>query len=159
MVKIKILAVGKLSEKFYRDAQDEFTKRLSRYASVSVIQIEDEKAPQYASPAQQEQIICTEGERLLARLSPQDYLITLDLRGKRLDSLQFAKATQQIMLQNSSVAFAIGGSLGLSGAVLRRADLSLCLSEMTLTHNMARIFLLEQLYRAFKIQNHEPYHK
>ena len=155
MVKIKILAVGKLSEKFYRDAQDEFTKRLSRYASVSVIQIEDEKAPQNASPAQQEQIICTEGERLLARLSPQDYLITLDLRGKRLDSLQFAKATQQ----NSSVAFAIGGSLGLSGAVLRRADLSLCLSEMTLTHNMARIFLLEQLYRAFKIQNHEPYHK
>ena len=153
MVKIKILAVGKLSEKFYRDAQDEFTKRLSRYASVSVIQIEDEKAPQNASPAQQEQIICTEGERLLARLSPQDYLITLDLRGKRLDSLQFAKATQQIMLQNSSVAFAIGG------AVLRRADLSLCLSEMTLTHNMARIFLLEQLYRAFKIQNHEPYHK
>ena len=159
MVKIKILAIGKLSEKFYRDAQDEFTKRLSRYASVSILQIEDEKAPQNASSAQQEQIVHAEGERLLARLAPQDYLIALDLRGERLDSLHFAQKTEQIMLQNSSIAFAIGGSLGLSDAVLRRADLSLCLSEMTLTHNMARIFLLEQLYRAFKIQNHEPYHK
>lgn len=159
MVKIKILAVGKLSEKFYRDAQDEFTKRLSRYASVSVIQIEDEKAPQNASPAQQEQIICAEGERLLAAFRRRTISLRWICAGNGWTAFNLAKATQQIMLQNSSVAFAIGGSLGLSGAVLRRADLSLCLSEMTLTHNMARIFLLEQLYRAFKIQNHEPYHK
>lgn len=156
---IRIVCLGKLKDRHWIDAAADYEKRLSRYCTLETIELPDEKAPETLSPAQQEQIKTREGERVLSRLSPQDHVIALCLEGQALSSEAFAD--RLLALQNAAKrpCFVIGGSLGLSGAVLARADEQLSVSAMTLPHRLCRIFLLEQIYRAFKILRGESYHK
>ena len=159
-MKIKILCIGKLKEKYYKSAVSEFEKRLSRYCSTEFIELADEKAPESLSPAQKEQIKDAEGIRLLSRISPQDYTVALAIEGEKLSSLAFAKKLESWMSSGkSTIAFIIGGSLGLSGDVFKRADFSLSFSDMTFSHQIFRVMLTEQIYRAFRIIHNEPYHK
>lgn len=155
-----VLCVGKLREKFYAEAVREYEKRLSRYAKVNIVEVPDEKAPERAPEALQEQIRSREGERLLRHIREEMYVIALDLRGKEYDSVAFAGHLADKMVQgHSHIAFIIGGSLGLHDTVLRRATESVSFSRLTFPHALMRVILLEQVYRACRIQNGEPYHK
>jgi len=157
---VKIACVGKLKDSFYREAVMEYEKRLKRFCTVETCEVGDEKAPESLSAAEEKQVIEREGERLLARIRPGEYVVCLSIGGRRMDSLQFASFLQTAFEQRAStVTFVIGGSLGLSRAVLDRADETLSLSDLTLPHGLCRVFLAEQIYRAFKINAHEPYHK
>lgn len=159
MFKVQILCVGDLSESYYRQAQAEYLKRLGRYCDIQVTQVPDEKAPASASAAIEEQIKKKECAKMLEKIRPDDYVVALDLSGKELTSPQLAQKLDGYAMQGRRVCFVIGGSLGLSEQLLCRANERLCLSKMTFTHNIARILLLEQLYRGFKINANEPYHK
>ena len=157
---IKILSVGKIKEKYLRDGIAEYSKRLGRYCKLSFSQVSDEKTPDGASEAQEEAIRKTEGERLLKQIKDSDYVIALALDGKMMDSPTLASHLEKLTVQgNSTIDFVIGGSLGLSDAVLRRADEKLCFSLMTFPHQLMQVILLEQIYRSYRIINHEPYHK
>ncbi len=159
-MKIRIICIGKLKEGFYRDAVKEFTKRLSRYSDVEIVELPDEKAGENLSDAQKRQVCDREGRRMLGCLSPSEYLIAADMGGSRFSSEAFAKRLCRIMSDGGScIAIAVGGSLGLSREVIDRANLCVSFSDMTFTHQLFRILLLEQVYRAFKIINGEPYHK
>ncbi len=159
-MKIKIACVGKLKDSFYREAVAEYKKRLKRFCTLEICEVSDEKAPESLSAAEEKQVIDREGERLLARIQPGEYVVCLTIDGKRMDSVTFAAFLQNAFDQRSStVTFVIGGSLGLSEAVRKRADAELSVSDMTLPHGLCRVFLTEQIYRAFKINAHEPYHK
>ena len=157
---IKILCVGKIKEKFYRDAIAEYEKRLSRYCKLAVIEVADEKTPDRSSEAEELQIKEKEAGRLLAHIRDNDYVIALAIDGKSPDSVAFAEHLQQLAVSGrSSIAFVIGGSLGLHTSVLQRADEAVSFSAMTFPHQLMRVILLEQLYRSYRIINHEPYHK
>lgn len=157
---VRILCIGKLKERFYTEAAAEFTKRLSRYAAVEILELPDEKAPEQLSPAQREQVKAAEGKRMLAKIADTDFVAAMDLKGKELSSEALAAAMQGWMNGGKSrITFLIGGSLGLSDAVLARADVRLCFGKPTFSHQIFRIMLLEQIYRAFKINSGEPYHK
>ncbi|MDO4564803.1 MAG: 23S rRNA (pseudouridine(1915)-N(3))-methyltransferase RlmH [Clostridia bacterium] len=156
---IRICCVGKLKERCYIEACGEFQKRLSRYCNLSVAEVADEKAPEKLSIAEQEQVKAKEGRRLLANVGERDYLIALTIDGDKPDSEQLARRIRAYRDSGKELAFAIGGSLGLSNEVLERADERLSLSALTLPHRFARLLLLEQLYRSFKIIGNEPYHK
>ena len=157
---IEIIAIGKLKEKYLRDGVDEYLKRLAPYAKVSVTELPDEKTPDGASPAEEALIRQREGERVLARLKPDAHVIALAIDGELWSSEQFAAELERLSVYGSSrVAFVIGGSLGLSGDVLRRADRKLSFGRLTLPHQIMRLVLTEQIYRAFKIMRGEPYHK
>lgn len=159
-MKMTILCVGKLKEKFYREAVEEYCKRLSRYCKVEILEVEDEKTPDKASPAAEDQIRKKEGERLLAKLKPDGCVITLEILGKKMDSVAFSKLMDRAFVEGKShVQFIIGGSLGLSEAVSERADYKISFSDMTFPHQLMRVILCEQLYRGFRILNKEPYHK
>ena len=159
-MKLRIIAVGKLKEKFYSDAVDEFRKRLSRYAEIEIVEITDEKAPERLSAAELDRIVIAEGKRILDRISDSETVILTDLRGKQLSSPELAERIQGFLLDGKSrLTFVIGGSNGVSREVFDRADFRLCFSRMTFSHQIFRIMLLEQLYRAFKIISGEPYHK
>ena len=157
---IKVLCVGRLKEKFYMEACAEFKKRISRYANMEIAEVADEKAPEQLSPALMEQVKNAEGQRLMDRLLPGEYLIAMDIRGKELTSPELSVLMEEVMQSGKSrVAFAIGGSLGLSDAVLQRAGKRVSFGKPTFSHQIFRIMLLEQIYRAFKIMRGEPYHK
>ena len=157
---IKVLCVGRLKEKFYMEACAEFKKRISRYANIEIAEVADEKAPEQLSPALMEQVKNAEGQRLMDRLLPGEYLIAMDIRGKELTSPEISVLMEEVMQSGKSrVAFAVGGSLGLSDAVLQRADKRVSFGKPTFSHQIFRIMLLEQIYRAFKIMRGEPYHK
>ncbi|MBR6006436.1 MAG: 23S rRNA (pseudouridine(1915)-N(3))-methyltransferase RlmH [Clostridia bacterium] len=159
-MKLRIICVGRLKEKFYEDAVNEFKKRLSRYAETEIVELPDEKAPEKLSAAELEQVKLAEGRRILARLTESDTVIALDIAGKQLSSTELAERLSAYMLGGKSrLAFIIGGSNGLSSEVLERAELRLSFSKMTFSHQIFRVMLLEQLYRAFKINAGEPYHK
>ena len=159
-MKLRIICVGRLKEKFYEDAVNEFKKRLSRYAETEIVELPDEKAPEKLSAAELEQVKLAEGRRILARLTESDTVIALDIAGKQLSSTELAERLSSYMLGGKSrLAFIIGGSNGLSSEVLERAELRLSFSKMTFSHQIFRVMLLEQLYRAFKINAGEPYHK
>ncbi len=159
-MKIRILCVGRLKEAFFRDAVQEYGKRLTRYAKVEIIEVPDEKAPESLSDALRESVMKREGERLLAKLQEGEYVIALAIDGTPLSSEDFSAALGRLMNQGkSAVTFVIGGSLGLSEAVLCRADYRLSFSRMTFPHQLMRVILLEQIYRAEKILSGEPYHK
>ncbi len=159
-MKLRVICVGRLKEKFYTDAVNEFKKRLSRFAEVEIVELADEKAPEKLSDAELEQIKLAEGRRILAKLADGETVVALDIRGVQLSSTELAEKLKSLMLEGKSrIAFIIGGSNGLSGEVLSRADLKLSFSKMTFSHQIFRIMLMEQLYRAFKIINNEPYHK
>lgn len=156
----RILSVGKIKEKYLTQAIQEYAKRLSRYCKLNFVQVSDEKTPDRASEAQNEQIKAMEGERLLKHIREQDYVIALALEGEMPDSLQLSRKLEALGIQGkSTVDFVIGGSLGLSPAVLHRADWKLSFSAMTFPHQLMQVILLEQLYRSFRIACNEPYHK
>ena len=159
-MRITILCVGKVKEKFYRDAIDEFSKRLSRYCKLEIIEVGDEKTPDQASDIEVKQIKDKEGEKLLKNIKDDAYVITLCIDGKQLDSEQLAEKIDKLGVQGTShITLIIGGSLGLSEAVVQRADMKLSFSKMTFPHQLMRVILLEQIYRAYRIINNEPYHK
>lgn len=160
MLTIKIVCVGKVREKFYADGCAEYKKRLSRFAKIEIIEVVDEKAPETLSHAQMEQVKTAEGERLLSKLASDDFIIALCIDGESLSSLQFADKLQTCMTSGvSHIAFVIGGSLGLSQEVIARANCKLSFSRFTFSHQLMRVVLLEQVYRAMKILANEPYHK
>ena len=157
---ITIICVGKIKEKFYTMAVDEYVKRLSRYCQLKIIELKDEKTPDGASENVVEGIKDKEGSRILEAIKDNSYVIALAIEGKQLDSVELSKKMDQLMIEgNSNVVFIIGGSLGLSKQVLARADYKLSFSKMTFPHQLMRVILLEQVYRAFRISNNEPYHK
>ena len=156
---VTVLAVGKLKDRFFEEGCGEYAKRLARYCALTVREAADEKAPEALSPAQEEQVKEKEGKRLLAMLDPRDHVIALTVTGKAYTSEGLAERIGQLRDQGKNVSFLIGGSLGLSEEAVARADEELSLSKLTLPHRLARLVLLEQLYRSFKILNHETYHK
>ncbi len=160
LLNFTILAVGKIKEKFYTEAISEFTKRLSRYGKIRILEVEDEKTPDKASPREEEQIKEREGNKLLRLIKDTDYVCVLAIEGKEMDSVAFSRRLEQLFVEGkSNVVFVIGGSLGLSEDVKKRADWKLSFSPMTFPHQLMRVILLEQLYRACRIQHNEPYHK
>lgn len=159
-MKITVLAVGKLKEKYWKQAIAEYQKRLGAYTKIEVIEVPDEKAPENMSDKEVEQVKQKEGQRLLAKIKPQSTVITLEIKGNMLTSEGLAKNLQQRMVQGQSdFTFVIGGSNGLHQAVLDRSNYALSFSKMTFPHQMMRVILLEQVYRAFKIMRGEAYHK
>ena len=159
-MEIRILSVGKIKEKYLNDGIGEYAKRLSRYCKLTFLQVPDEKTPDKASDALNTQIRETEGERLMKHIHEQDYVIALSIEGKMLDSVELSQMIGRLGVEGkSSVAFVIGGSLGLSEKVLQRADYKLSFSRMTFPHQLMQMILLEQIYRGYRILNHEPYHK
>ena len=157
---IDIVCVGKVKERYLRDAIDEYRKRLSRFAKVDVIEVADEKPPDHASDTINAQIKEKEGERILKHLRDGAFVVALAIEGDQLTSEQLAARIAQWGLHGvSHLQFVIGGSLGLDPRVLRRANMPLSFSKMTFPHQLMRVILLEQIYRAFKINAHEPYHK
>lgn len=159
-MQIRIIAVGKLKEAYFSDAAAEYSKRIGRFAKIETVQIPDRRIPDRASVAQERQVLEQEGEDILAKIAPQDYVVALCVEGKKLDSPAFAEKLSALALSGkSTVTFVIGGSLGLSDTVKRRADFRLSFSDMTFPHQLMRVILLEQVYRAFKILANETYHK
>ncbi len=157
---ITIISVGKLKEKYLKLGIDEYSKRLSRYAKLSLVEVPDEKAPENLSNAEEQIVKNKEGEGILKHVKEGTYVIALDLKGKMLSSEGLADKLQNLGITgNSSIVFIIGGSLGLSEEVLRRADYKLCFSPMTFPHQLMKLILLEQIYRGFRIIKGEPYHK
>lgn len=157
---IKILCVGKLKDAFFLEACAEFEKRLGRYCTLKIVEVPDEKAPDTLHPNDERKVKEREGQRLLHGIDPRDHVIALTLSGKQYTSESFAVRLRDLeTVGKGSIAFVIGGSLGLSDEVIARANEELCLSKMTFPHRLARLILLEQVYRAFKIQRNETYHK
>jgi 23S rRNA (pseudouridine1915-N3)-methyltransferase len=159
-MKIRVICVGKIKENFYTDAVEEYSKRLSRYCKLEIVELPDEKTPDNASDTVNAQIKEKEGKRILGSLSDSDYVCALAIEGKMLDSVELSQFIDRLGIEGkSSIAFVIGGSLGLSGEVLSRADMKLSFSKMTFPHQLMRVILLEQVYRAYRIMKNEPYHK
>ena len=159
-MEITIIAVGKIKEKYLKEGIAEYLKRLSPYARLTVIEIDDENAPEYLSPAEAEKVVKKEGERILTKIPPSSFVIALDLKGKNLSSEELASfISEKSLYGQSRLTFLIGGSLGLSTEVLERADFKLSFGRMTYPHQLMRLILLEQIYRVYKIIRGEPYHK
>ena len=156
---INIVAVGSIKEKFFKDAVSEYAKRLSRYVKLNIIEVKDEKTPAMASALEEEKIKEVEAERILSKLS-NSYVVALTIDGKKYSSEELAKRMEKYdILSKGNLSFIIGGSLGLHKSVIDRADEKLSFSEMTFPHQLMRVILLEQIYRAYRIRNNEPYHK
>ncbi len=159
-MKITILTVGKIKEKYWNMAIQEYAKRLSRYCKLEIVEVADEKTPDGAGEALEEQIKQREATRLLAKIPSDAYVIALMIEGKMPDSVQLSEKLEQLGVRGiSHIVFIIGGSLGLSQSVQKRANEQLSFSKMTFPHQMMRVILLEQIYRAYRIINNEPYHK
>lgn len=159
-MKITILTVGKIKERYLRDGIAEYEKRLQRYCKLQLFEVPDEKTPDGASEALENKIRQTEGQKLLKKIRDDDYVIALAINGEMLDSVQLSEFMDRLAVTGkSSIVFVIGGSLGLSEEVLKRADYSLSFSKMTFPHQLMRMILLEQIYRSYRISAGEPYHK
>lgn len=160
MMRITIVAVGKIKERFYTQAIEEYSKRLGRYCKLSVVEVGDEKTPDNAREALERQIREKEGQRVLSAVKENSYVIALDIQGEMLDSEALAGKIGKLAGSGiSHIVFIIGGSLGLSQSVLSRADYRLSFSSLTFPHQLMRVILLEQIYRGFRILEGEPYHK
>ena len=159
-MKIKIVTVGKLKEKYLKDGIAEYSKILSRFANLEMIELADEKTPDRASNSENQKILELEGTRILSKISDRDFVIVLAIEGKTLSSEEFSKQLEQAPINGfSTLTFVIGGSLGLSPQVKKRANLFLSFGRLTLPHQLMRLVLVEQIYRAFTIQQGSPYHK
>lgn len=159
-MKITICCVGKIKEKFYSQAIEEYSKRLSKYCKLEIKEAADEKTPDSASDTVNMMIKEKEGDRLLSFIKDDSYVIALAIDGKMLDSVELSEKIDNLMLSGKSdIVFVIGGSLGLDKRVLDRADYKLSFSKMTFPHQLMRVILLEQIYRSFRIMKNEPYHK
>lgn len=159
-MKIQIICIGKLKEKYWTDAVNEYSKRLSRFCDLEITELKESKLPDKASEAQEQAVIEEEGKTILKHVKDGSYVISLEILGKNLTSVELAEKMEELPLMGKShVTFIIGGSLGLSKDVSKRADFKLSFSKMTFPHQMMRVILLEQVYRAFKINKNEAYHK
>ncbi|MBQ8199731.1 MAG: 23S rRNA (pseudouridine(1915)-N(3))-methyltransferase RlmH [Lachnospiraceae bacterium] len=159
-MKITIITVGKVKESYFRGAIEEYSKRLSKYCKLDIVEVADEKTPDKASETEEEQIKAKEAERIMKYVRDDAYVIALAIEGKQLDSVELADKMETLGVQGKShIQFIIGGSLGLHASVLSRADYKLSFSKMTFPHQLMRVILLEQIYRAYRIISHEPYHK
>lgn len=159
-MRISIISVGKLKEKYLKQGIDEYMKRLTAYAKVDIVEVPDEKAPENMSEAEMLEVKRKEGERILSHIGQDTYVITLEIGGKMLSSEELADKIDQLATYGKSkIAFVIGGSLGISDAVQKRSDFGLSFSKMTFPHQLMRLVLLEQVYRGFRILRGEPYHK
>ena len=157
---ITIVCVGKIKESFYRDALAEYAKRLSKYCKFRIEEVADEECKENASAAEEEAVKAKEGERILKKIPQSAYVYALAIQGKKLDSVGFSEELSKLFVGGKSeICFIIGGSIGLSDEVMKRADYKLSFSDMTFPHQLMRVILSEQIYRAFRIMNHEPYHK
>lgn len=157
---IQIICIGKLKEKYWTEAVAEYSKRLSRFCTPEIVELKESRLPDKASQADEEAVKLEEGRSILKTIKDGTFVITLEILGKQLDSPQLAQKISQLSLEGkSNIAFVIGGSLGLSEEVSKRADFKLSFSKMTFPHQMMRVILLEQIYRAFKINRNEIYHK
>ena len=159
-MKIRVLAVGHLKEQYWRDAQNEYIKRLQPYAKVELEEVDDLPSAKNASDAEMEEVKIKENAKLLMKIKPNEFVVLLDLGKEQHDSVQLSKDLDKWMRDGgSNVTFVIGGSLGLSEEMRKRGNAVLTLSKLTFTHQMVRVILLEQIYRSFKILHNEPYHK
>jgi len=157
---ITVICIGKLKEKYWTAAIDEYSKRLKGYCSLDIVELKEARLPDKAGPAEELAVKEAEGEEILKRIKDNQYVITLEVKGKMLSSEKLAEKVESLGIDgHSNVVFVIGGSLGLSAAVSKRANFKLSFSEMTFPHQMMRVILLEQVYRAFKIIRNEAYHK
>ena len=160
MIKISVICVGKIKEKYWNSALDEYTKRLSRYCKLEIIEVADEKTPENAPPAIEEMIKQKEAQRILKYVYDQAKVYVLAIEGKKLDSVSFSKRIQMDGVNGeSNLQFIIGGSLGLDKSVYDKASELISFSDMTFPHQLMRVILLEQIYRGYRIMNGEPYHK
>ncbi|MHA9738967.1 23S rRNA (pseudouridine(1915)-N(3))-methyltransferase RlmH [Robinsoniella peoriensis] len=159
-MKITLITVGKIKEKYFTDAIKEYAKRLSRYCKLEILELADEKTPDGASEAEEMQIKAKEGERILKSVKDNAYVFALAIQGKKMSSEDFADTINRLGIGGDShLMFIIGGSLGLDDRVLKRADCLISFSDMTFPHQLMRVILLEQIYRAYRIIQNEPYHK
>ena len=159
-MKIKLVTVGKLKEKYLKDGISEYTKRLNRFTKFDIIELPDEKTPDKASYLENQQILDKEGARILWKLADKEFVIALAIEGQQFPSEKFSKILSDITIRGiSDITFVIGGSLGLSTAVKKRANLLMSFGKLTLPHQLMRLVLVEQIYRAFMIQQGSPYHK
>ena len=159
-MKITLITVGKIKEKYLKDAIAEYSKRLSKYCKLEIVEVADEKTPDQASENVERQIRQKEGERILRYVKDDAYVFTLEIGGTMLDSVAFAKKMETLGIQGKShLIFIIGGSIGLGEEVLRRSDYALSFSKMTFPHQLMRVILLEQVYRGYRIIKGAPYHK
>lgn len=159
-MKIKVVTVGKLKEKYLKDGIAEYSKRISRFAKLEMIEIADEKTPDKASESENQKILEIEGQRILSKVGDRDFVIVLAIEGKTLSSEEFSKRLEEASIKGfSTLTFIIGGSLGLAQDVKNRANLSVSFGRLTLPHQLMRLVLVEQIYRAFTIQQGSPYHK
>lgn len=157
---ITILCVGKIKESFYREAVSEYSKRLSKYCKFTIIEVDDENTPENPSVREMQKILSLEGERMKKYISPKTYLIALCIEGKQLDSVELSQKIEDLGIQGySDITFVIGGSLGICDEIKRMAHYKLSFSKMTFPHQLMRVILSEQVYRAFRIMKNEPYHK
>lgn len=159
MIKINIIAVGKLKEKYLRDAVAEYEKRLSAYAKINIIEVGEYKCSDNPSPAEIAQVLTKEGEQIIAKIPKGSFVIPMCIEGTQKTSEEFSKEIENISLTNSEITFVIGGSFGLSDEVKRLGRLKLSFSKMTFPHQLMRVILLEQVYRALSISNNSKYHK
>lgn len=159
-MKITLITVGMIKEKYLKDAIAEYSKRLSRYCKLEIVEVADEKTPDNASDTVEDAIRDKEGERILKYIKEDAYVITLEIAGKMLTSEEMAEKIEKLGVQGTShIIFIIGGSIGLGREILKRSDYALSFSKMTFPHQLMRVILLEQIYRSYRIINHEPYHK
>ncbi len=159
-MKITLLTVGKIKEKYLKDAIAEYSKRLGKYCKLEIIEVPDEKTPDQASNTVEQLIRDKEGERILKYIREDAFVITLEIHGRQLSSEELSGKLEQLAISGKShIIFVIGGSIGLGDAVLKRSDFALSFSKMTFPHQLMRVILLEQIYRSYRIIHHEPYHK
>ena len=159
-MKIKVVTVGKLKEKYLKDGISEYSKRISRFAKLEMIELADEKTPDRASELENQKILEIEGQRILSKVGDRDFVIALAIEGKTFSSEEFSKQLEEAPIKGfSTLTFIIGGSLGLAQDVKKRASLSVSFERLTLPHQLMRLVLVEQIYRAFTIQQGSPYHK
>ena len=159
-MKIKVISVGKLKEKYLKEGIAEYSKRMGRFANLQLVEVADEKTPDKASSAENAQIMQKEAERILSKLADRDFVIALAIEGQQYSSEKFSQVLSDITVKGfSDITFIIGGSLGLGPAIKSRANLLISFGKMTLPHQLMRLVLMEQIYRAFMIQQGSPYHK
>lgn len=159
MLSINIVCIGKIKEKFFKEAINEYSKRLSKYCKLNILELSDEKIPEKTNLSIENDIKSKECNNIINHIKKDSYIICLDLKGKELTSEELSRNIENISMQSSQITFIIGGSLGLNENLLNLANQNICFSKMTFPHQLIRIFLLEQLFRAFKISNGETYHK
>ena len=159
MLTINILCVGKIKENYLKEAINEYSKRLSKYCNLNIIEVSDEKVPDKTSETIIKNIKDKEAHKMLTYIKKDTYCVSLDLKGKQITSEEFAKRIEEISNINSSITFIIGGTLGIGEEILNTSKEKICFSKMTFPHQLIRVFLLEQIFRAFKISNNETYHR